>query len=116
MSKLVEKEGGLAETQIGTPYYASPEVWENSKYDSKTDIWSLGVLAYELAALRMPFPAKTVNELYARINKGKFDRIPSAYSEGLNQLISDMLNPNPQKRPSSEAIVACCGKNVVMQC
>jgi|JI6StandDraft_1071083.scaffolds.fasta_scaffold00984_34 hypothetical protein len=59
----------------------------------------------------MPFPAKTVNELYAKINKGKFNRIPSIYSEGLSILISDMLNPDPVKRPSSEAIVACAVLN-----
>lgn len=46
VSKLLTSEHELAETQIGTPFYASPEVWENSKYDNKTDIWSLGVIAY----------------------------------------------------------------------
>jgi NIMA (never in mitosis gene a)-related kinase len=72
VSKLITNESGLADTQIGTPYHASPEVWENTKYDSNTDIWSLGVVAYELASLKMPFPAKTVNELYTKISKGKY--------------------------------------------
>ena len=41
---------GLMQTQTGTPYYASPEVWQDKPYDSKCDIWSLGCVIYELAA------------------------------------------------------------------
>jgi len=40
VSKIVKK--GLSYTQTGTPYYASPEVWRDMPYDSKSDIWSLG--------------------------------------------------------------------------
>jgi len=39
---------GLVYTQTGTPYYASPEVWQDKPYDSKSDIWSLGVVLYEM--------------------------------------------------------------------
>jgi NIMA (never in mitosis gene a)-related kinase len=45
---------------IGTPYYLSPEVWKRDQYDYKTDMWSLGVVAYEMAALELPFPANTM--------------------------------------------------------
>ena len=40
---------GLVYTQTGTPYYASPEVWRDEPYDMKSDIWSLGCVAYEMA-------------------------------------------------------------------
>ena len=39
---------------IGTPLYLSPEAWNGSGYDDKSDAWSLGVLLYELCALRTP--------------------------------------------------------------
>lgn len=49
VSKVLKK--GLAYTQTGTPYYASPEVWQDLPYDMKSDIWSLGCVIYEMAAL-----------------------------------------------------------------
>jgi NIMA (never in mitosis gene a)-related kinase len=53
VSKVAEK--GLLYTQTGTPYYASPEVWKDKPYDSKSDIWSLGCVLYELITLQPPF-------------------------------------------------------------
>jgi NIMA (never in mitosis gene a)-related kinase 1/4/5 len=55
---------GLMQTQTGTPYYASPEVWRDQPYDYKCDIWSLGCVLYELAALRPPFMAKDMKGLF----------------------------------------------------
>jgi len=40
VSKLLKKD--LAYTQTGTPYYASPEVWQDKPYELKSDIWSFG--------------------------------------------------------------------------
>jgi serine/threonine protein kinase len=45
VSKVVRKEA-MCETQTGTPYYASPEVWHDEPYDAKSDIWSLGCVLY----------------------------------------------------------------------
>lgn len=50
VSKLAKK--GLVYTQTGTPYYASPEVWEDKPYDLKADIWSLGCVIYEVCTLK----------------------------------------------------------------
>ena len=44
VSKIAKR--GLLFTQTGTPYYASPEVWRDKPYDSKSDIWSLGCVIY----------------------------------------------------------------------
>ncbi len=42
---------GMNNTQTGTPYYASPEVWQDKPYDKRSDVWSMGVLIYELVCL-----------------------------------------------------------------
>ena len=49
VSKVLKKD--LACTQTGTVYYASPEVWKDQPYDSKSDIWSFGCVIYEMTTL-----------------------------------------------------------------
>jgi NIMA (never in mitosis gene a)-related kinase len=66
VSKIAKK--GLLYTQTGTPYYASPEVWKNKPYDSKSDIWSMGCILYEMAELKPPFRAENMDSLF---KKGK---------------------------------------------
>ena len=68
VSKVAKK--GLLYTQTGTPYYASPEVWRDQPYDSKSDIWSLGCVLYEMCTLKPPFRANDMNGLYKRVLKG----------------------------------------------
>ena len=83
VSKLARKDG-LNYTQTGTPFYASPEVWRDEPYDFKSDIWSLGCVLYEMAALKPPFSAPDMNNLFKRVLKGVYPKIPSIYSPELS--------------------------------
>ena len=96
---------GLVHTQTGTPYYASPEVWEDKSYDFRSDIWSLGVCTYEMATLKPPFTASSMQELYKRVLAGKFPKIPKEYSRDLSTVIATLLAVKPSKRPSCEQIL-----------
>jgi NIMA (never in mitosis gene a)-related kinase 1/4/5 len=78
VSKVVKHD--FARTQTGTPYYASPEVWKDLPYGTKSDMWSLGCVIYEMAAQRPPFTANDIQSLYKRIMAGYYPRIPSIYS------------------------------------
>lgn len=98
VSKILEK--GLAYTQTGTPYYASPEVWRDQPYDNKSDIWSLGCVLFEICSLKPPFMAKDMQGLNKKIQSGKFDRIPSRYTPDLQKFIESCLQLNPLKRPT----------------
>lgn len=94
-----------ARTVVGTPYYVSPEIVRNEPYSFKSDIWSLGVILYEMAALRMPFDGKNLPDLTMKIIKAEYDPIPSMYSKDLSILIADMLSPLAFKRPSIDDIL-----------
>jgi NIMA (never in mitosis gene a)-related kinase len=78
-------------TQTGTPYYASPEVWKDQPYDSKSDIWSLGCVLYEMCTLKPPFRANDMNGLYKKVQAGKYEAIKPTYSKNLSLIITDML-------------------------
>ncbi len=78
VSKIMTQQ--MSYTQTGTPYYASPEIWRDKPYDFKSDIWSLGVIIYEIAALRVPFKADDIDGLYKTVCRGKYDDIDSSYS------------------------------------
>ena len=74
---------GLNYTQTGTPYYASPEVWKDEPYSYKSDIWSLGCVIYEMLSLKPPFNAKDMNQLFRRVCRGEFTRIPGHFSNDI---------------------------------
>jgi NIMA (never in mitosis gene a)-related kinase len=84
-------KAGIASTQTGTPYYASPEVWKDMPYNDKSDIWSLGCVLYEMAALKPPFRANDMEGLYKKVVKGIFPPIPSQYSKDLEQVLNMLL-------------------------
>lgn len=53
----------LAVTQVGTPYYLSPEICEDKAYDHKSDVWSLGCILYEMATLKRAFNGQSLPAL-----------------------------------------------------
>lgn len=103
VSKVARR--GLGYTQTGTPYYASPEVWKDQPYDSKSDIWSLGCVLYEMITLRPPFRAENMEGLYNKVIKGQYSKIPDKFSNDLVELVKFLLHVNPENRPTAEQIL-----------
>jgi serine/threonine protein kinase len=94
-----------AKTMVGTPYYLSPEILENKPYDAKSDIWSLGVLLYEMMTFKMPFNANSLPMLSVKIMRGNYTPPPSVYTKDLREIVSKCLNVNPSRRPSIQEIL-----------
>lgn len=91
----------MAQTQAGTPYYTSPEIWNGVPYDNKCDIWSLGCVMYECASLRPPFIASDFPALCKKVNLGYFDPVPAIYSQKMEDIIRSCMKLHFKERPSA---------------
>ena len=103
VSKVVHK--GLGYTQTGTPYYASPEVWRDEPYDTKSDIWSLACVTYEMLALHPPFRAENMEALYNKVIKCQYGKISDRYSSDISEIIKLLLKVKSKERPTCGQIL-----------
>ncbi|RNC49627.1 protein kinase, partial [Trypanosoma cruzi] len=74
----------------------------------KADIWSMGVLLYEVMALRKPFISPNMEKLMQCVlTEGSYELLPrERYSQGLCDLCYAMLRVNPHERPNITEILA----------
>ena len=112
LSLQLNKEINFAYSNVGTPYYMSPEQVDENKYNEKSDIWSLGCFLYELVALHPPFEANNHLSLALKIKSGKIEKIPEIYSHNLEKIILWMMNVEQDKRPSIKDILAIPEVNI----
>ena len=103
VAKVVEN--GLLRTQTGTPYFASPEIWEDKPYSFKSDIWSIGCILYQMAGLKMPFQGKNIKEVYYNLKNINIPPLPEIYSPDLMYMVKKLLKLNPDQRPSTQEIL-----------
>ena len=95
----------LARTQIGTPLYLAPEVWKKRPYNQKCDIWSLGVLLYEMMTFHYPFPGRSNSDIAHRVCRGTYTIPQSKYSADLLFVLRKLLQVNPVIRPSTKELM-----------
>src|ERR1700690_666888 len=88
-------------TFSGTLPYIAPEVLKGQEADARSDIWSLGVLLYEMAAGRRPFRGATAYELSAAILREKQSVITPALPPVLESVVDRCLDKDPGQRYQS---------------
>lgn len=105
ISKVLESTTQCAMTVVGTPYYMAPEACQSEPYTSKTDVWALGIILYELCTLKQPFFADNLLGLVFKIVQDQPEPIPNTYSAELQELVTMLLNKKQSERPSTAEIL-----------
>jgi tRNA A-37 threonylcarbamoyl transferase component Bud32 len=87
VAQVVDLERMTVTGQIlGSPAYMAPEVLDGRTLDFRSDIFSVGVMLYQLATGALPFPGKNPHEVLRKVSEGKF-----ADPRTVNRLVSDQL-------------------------
>lgn len=101
VGRQLADEQEMARTFYGSPHYLSPELCERRAYDRTSDLWSLGVVLYELCALQSPFQGHNPLELMQAIVKARFEPIPDRYPAFFQSTIESLLRREPAQRASA---------------
>ena len=116
IAKTLGDERATTATMCGTPFCFSPELCEGKQYDKKTDIWALGVILYELlSGGTKPFQGTNLMALVNAILHTPIEDLkPPAPPDSLDEitsgliweLIVDMLQKDPARRPSIQDVLS----------
>ncbi|CAD8115032.1 unnamed protein product [Paramecium sonneborni] len=98
-------DASLNLTQLGTPYYLSPEICESKPYNTKSDIWGLGCFLYELCTKQKPFKGESLPEVFKNIILSETPKLPEGFPFFYQDIINKCLQKNPQDRPEIQQIL-----------
>jgi serine/threonine protein kinase len=99
-------ETSLAETMLGTPMFMAPEILGRTPYNYKVDVWSLGVIAYEIMVGRQIFVVYSMEELIEAQKRPIEFPANCGLSDDAKSLIVLMLKYRPSDRPTFEVVRA----------
>lgn len=97
-----DKEKGL-DLVLGTPLYMAPELVKHERYSEKVDVWSLGVIVYQLLCGKTPFDGKNLNRINQNICNKEVtfnNRSWQHISDNAKNFIKLCLEKDQYKRPS----------------
>ncbi|XP_041799978.1 serine/threonine-protein kinase Nek8-like [Chelmon rostratus] len=102
----IDRNSNLNTETHGVINYLAPEVFTQSRYDSKSEMWSVGCILYELCTQKLAFSAGTTVDLISKIRSGANPHLQDKWSSEFRELFSDMLNRDPNSRPTAWEILA----------
>jgi tetratricopeptide (TPR) repeat protein/TolB-like protein len=111
MARSLSSSGGTkAGVVMGTPDYLSPEQAKGESVDGRSDLYSLGIILFEMLSGELPFPGGSVVETVAQRISGRPRELTDlgvVVSPGLRKVVRRCLEPKAARRPASaEALLA----------
>lgn len=89
----------------GTPIYIAPEIWINKDYGPSCDVYSFGLITYEIITGEEPFKSIQIYELPSKVVNGERPIINNFVPDSYKDLIESCWSSNPEDRPSFDEIV-----------
>lgn len=95
---------------LGSPLYMAPELVSNKPYTEKVDVWSLGVITYQLLSGKTPFESRNLKKIdynikYKQIKfEDKKDEFWSDISQHAKDFILACLERDPKQRPTVQEL------------
>mmetsp|Transcript_17583 Transcript_17583/g.33617 ORF Transcript_17583/g.33617 Transcript_17583/m.33617 type:complete len:705 (+) Transcript_17583:398-2512(+) len=96
----------FADRVVGTPNYMSPELFSNDKYSYPSDVWALGCVLYEMAALKPAFSSFDIPGLVKKVTQGPAPAPPKHFSSPFRALVRWVLTRAAHDRPTLEELLS----------
>jgi len=93
------------EVIVGTTQYMAPEMLTGNGYTCQVDVWSLGILFYEMLTGDIPFGGESYEEIAHSILGGKYDPPSSEVPTGAVDLLTRLLTKNPLYRITLDEVM-----------
>ncbi|ALD61916.1 Ser/Thr kinase [Mollivirus sibericum] len=99
------KEENVTMTRAGTPCWMAPEIMRNEKHDEKVDVYSFGIVAWQIVTRKKPFAGRNFMGVSLDVLEGRRPQIPDDTPATVKKLIKMAWHAKPSKRPSMDNII-----------
>jgi serine/threonine protein kinase len=100
------KEENATMTRCGTPCWTAPEVIRGDKYDERADVFSFGVVMWEVVTRKQPFAGRNFMGVSLDVLEGKRPQIPNDCPPEFAKVMKKCWHASPDKRPKMEDVLA----------
>jgi serine/threonine protein kinase len=99
------KEENATMTRCGTPCWTAPEVLRGEKYSEKADVYSFGIVMWEVITRKQPFAGRNFMNVSLDVLEGRRPAVPADCPKGFKKLMKACWHADAKKRPTMEHVV-----------